>query len=124
MADGISTACVALGLSEEYGRQYFIKTPEPSFLQVMFIRLMAPFYLPLMVTKHLFLKPDQNFITRGKQKRMNGLLNCRATRELSFTDIRHMSKKLGVTINDVVTCAISAAMKQLFKENGDPSMGI
>ena len=67
LADGISTACVALALSEEYGRDYFVKVAEPSFLQVMFIKLLAPFYLPAMLLQTLTIKPDQNFITRGKQ---------------------------------------------------------
>ena len=31
LADGISTACLALAISEEYNRDYYIKTREPSF---------------------------------------------------------------------------------------------
>ena len=45
LADGISTACVALALSEEYSSDYFVKVKLPTFFQVCFIKFMAPFYL-------------------------------------------------------------------------------
>jgi len=32
LADGISTACVALALSEEYGREYFVAVKMPSMM--------------------------------------------------------------------------------------------
>lgn len=115
---------MALALSEEYSRDYFIKAAEPSWLQVLMLRLMAPFYLPMMVSRLMTMRADENFITKGKRERMNGDMNCTATKELQFVDIKGMSKKLGVTINDVVTCAISASIKQLFEENGDKSKEI
>lgn len=116
MADGISTACIALALSEEYGRDYFVRAKEPSFLQVCLIKIMAPFYFPLVLFDIFSLKGDKNFITKDKPARMTGEINCKATCELSLLDIRAMSKKLNVTINDVVTCAISVAMRQFFEE--------
>lgn len=89
-------------------------------LQVLFIKLMAPFYLGAIAMNILGQKQDVNFITRDKVDRMSSAINCKATKELHFKDIRQMSKTLGVTINDVVTCAISSAMKQFFIENNDP----
>ena len=35
-----------------------------------------------------------------------------------------LSKKLGVTINDIVTCAITTALRKLFDKNGDTNKDI
>jgi len=38
--------------------------------------------------------------------------------------MKGLSKKIGVTINDIMASALSAAMYRLFKENGDPNKEI
>ena len=39
-------------------------------------------------------------------------------------EIKKLSKRLGTTINDIVTCSISTAMRDYFKSKGDDSKDI
>lgn len=70
------------------------------------------------------MKPDINFITKNKKKRMNGIMNCTSSNELNLPEIKALCKKLGVTINDLMTCAISTTFKQIFKEKGEDHKAI
>jgi len=38
--------------------------------------------------------------------------------------VKLLTKQLGVTINDVVICALSAALRTFFMENGDSNKNI
>ena len=57
-------------------------------------------------------------MTRNKAK-LCGKVTCSSSKELQFPKVKDLSKKLNVTINDLVTCSISNALNTLFKENGD-----
>ena len=57
-------------------------------------------------------------MTRNKAK-ICGKITCSSSKELDFPKVKDLSKKLGITINDLVTCSISNALNTLFKENGD-----
>jgi hypothetical protein len=46
-------------------------------------------------------------------------MNCNSSNELVFPEIKILCKKLGITINDLVSSSISASLKQVFVENGD-----
>ena len=49
-----------------------------------------------------------------------GNINCTSSKNIELQKIKDLSKKLGVTINDIVMCATSSAFKQYFKMKGDP----
>ena len=51
-------------------------------------------------------------------------MNCSCTGQLNLTEIKQLSKKLGVTINDIVTCSITTALSTVFKEKGDNSESV
>jgi NRPS condensation-like uncharacterized protein len=40
---------------------------------------------------------------------------------IDFRLIKALSKTIGVTINDIVTSALSTSLKKMFKENNDDS---
>lgn len=50
---------------------------------------------------------------------MNGTINCKSSGELHFAKVKALSKHLGMTINDVVTSALSIAVRRLFREYND-----
>lgn len=41
---------------------------------------------------------------------------------MNFPKVKELSKKLKITINDLVTCSISSALRTLFDENGDKNI--
>ena len=62
---------------------------------------------------------DKNFLTAKKSEKLSGNLNCCASDNLNFPDVKHLSKQLGCTVNDLATSVLSASLGKLFKENGD-----
>jgi NRPS condensation-like uncharacterized protein len=41
--DGVSVMCMTLALSEEYGRDYFVKSNDAHWYEELFIKLISPF---------------------------------------------------------------------------------
>lgn len=62
---------------------------------------------------------DKNFMTQNKDKPLTGRLNVASSTNIDFRIMKALSKKIKVTINDIVTSALSTAFHQVFKENGD-----
>jgi len=111
--------CMNLFMSAEYDRSFLVKSVDATMFQQIMIKVMAPFYVPYLTIKSLLLKPDVNFITKNKEKRMTGIINCASSKELNLIEVKALSKKLGVTINDIVTTAVSTTLKKIFKEKGE-----
>lgn len=87
-------------------------------------RCSVPFVLPGVLWANLLSRFDDNIITRDRENKISGVMNCVGTGQLDFKEIKNLSKKLGVTINDLVACSISSAMGTVFKERGDDSKEI
>ena len=51
---------------------------------------------------------------------MSGKIVVSTSPKFYFPKVKALSKKLGVTINDVVMCALSTGFKEYFKIKGDP----
>mgnify|MGYP006125495607 CR=1 FL=1 len=52
--DGVSVMCMTLSLSEDYGRDYFVKSADAKWYEVIFVKFMALFTLPRIVTESIF----------------------------------------------------------------------
>ena len=119
LADGISVMCLNLFMSAQYDRSYFVKTSDASLLIQIYVRLASLFYMPYTTLKSLGIRADKNFITKDKRKKLTGEMNCQSTGEMKLPEIKELTKKLGVTINDLVTSSISTAFQQIFAERGE-----
>jgi hypothetical protein len=64
--DGVSIMCMCLALSEEYNRDYFVKSNDAKWYETLFIKFFSVFQIPLILQKSLFMKKDRNFITFNK----------------------------------------------------------
>lgn len=51
-------------------------------------------------------------------------MNVTSQKPLGLDAIKQASKKLGVTINDMVLCALTTSLKVIFKEKNDTSKDI
>jgi hypothetical protein len=53
-------------------------------------------------------------------------MNCDCSEDFKFKEIKELSKKIGggVTINDLISSAITSSLKKFFKEKGDNSDSI
>jgi len=118
--DGISVMCMTLALSEEYDKSYFIKAEDASWLESIGIRLMIPFYLPKIMMQTFFDWADTNILMRNKD-RLTGVMNVSSSGSIPLDEVKALSKKLKMTINDVILCALTTSVGKLFKEKGDKS---
>lgn len=67
----------------------------------------------------LFTKKDTNFLTKNRE--LSGELNVASSRLIDFRLLKGLSKKIGVTINDIVTSSLTTSFNKIFKEKGDTS---
>ena len=61
---------------------------------------------------------DDNAFTKGK-KSMTGNLNLASSKVLSVKEMKVVSKKSGITINDIVMSSMSTALHEYFNLNED-----
>ena len=119
--DGISIVLFNLAISKEFDRSFFVASNDLKLWQRILVRCCVPFqffYVAYQFIKTFSAKIGGNIITNNKKK-LNGIYNCKSSRELHFDKIKKLSKHLGMTINDVISSALSIAVGRLFKEYGD-----
>jgi len=83
-------------------------------MQEFLIKLSIFYYLPVLCVNLLFNSRDSNYITRGKGT-MTGNLNVSSSKNLEMKQIKDLSKKCGVTVNDILMCATSSAISEYLK---------
>jgi NRPS condensation-like uncharacterized protein len=115
--DGVSVMCMTLAMSEDYSKDYFIKAEDVSYLNAFLIRLTMPLYIPALVLSSVLNRRDTNPINANK-KPLTGLINVNSSPSIKLNEIKKLSKKLGLTINDLVLCSLSTSLSKIFKEQG------
>lgn len=117
-ADGVSCMAFHLQIDKEYDISKLIQFPRVRFYWRLFFRLMIPFELIKIGFQELTRKVDvnplhpANFTLTGKKKAV-------FSEPIPFQEIKDVSKKLGVTINDLMTASLSVAVKKYFEAKGD-----
>lgn len=70
LCDGVSIMCLSLAMSEEYSRDYFVKSKDAKWYEELFVKLMALTEIPRILALG-FLPTDKNFITK-RRKELSG----------------------------------------------------
>lgn len=70
------------------------------------------------------MKQDKNILHDGSRTNLSGTKHIAMGEAISFADIKKASRHFGVTINDVMMCALSNALAQFFEEQKDTSKQI
>ena len=122
--DGMSTMSMSLAMSSEYHRSYFVKGDDAPWYIRIITRLSFPFIIPFLLWDTAQITKDENHITKNKSKGFSGENNCDCTEDMIFKEIKELSKKIGCSINDLISSAITTGLRKLFKENGDDSKSI
>ena len=106
--------------SNEFSSDYFIgASKKVSTFERLILKLTTPFLAIKIGIDAAFAKRDRNYLTKNKKK-MTGKVNVSTSPFFHFPTVKDLSKKLGVTINDIVMCALSTAIKEYLKSKGDP----
>jgi len=108
--DGISAMCMTLSLAEEYSRDFFVKSSDAKWYEVIFVKIMSAFSL-LPLIKAILTPGDKNYITKRRDKEFSGNLNVSTSELIDFRQLKALSKKTGITINDIVVSGLSCAIK-------------
>lgn len=119
MMDGVSCMGITAYGTDEYTTDYFVKSKSVPLIQQILLKLSAPFYLIPLFMNTAFTSQQTNCMSKNKGK-MTGNLNCSSSKQINMKSIKELSKKLGVTINDVVMCSTSCALKEYFRIRNDP----
>lgn len=113
--DGVSVMSLHLGMGDEYDLSKFIPIKKINFIQRIFIRLMFILYLPKIFIQTAFNPIDKNPLHDGKRQ-LSGRKLAANYSNLKFQEIKDASKKLNMTINDLITSCLASTVKQLFNE--------
>ena len=117
--DGVSSMLLTAGSTEEFNKDYFVGVKEVPLWQQLYLKLSFPFYTVPLFLSSVFSTRDLNMITAGKKK-MTGKLSISTSPKFKLADIKALSKKSGVTINDIVILAMCSGLKKYLKDKGDP----
>lgn len=117
LMDGISAIMLFTAMSEEFNRDYFIPSKDISLINQILLKVTAPLNCFTFIWDTVMMSRDQNIITAKKDK-MDGKINVATTPKIKMSEVKALSKRLGVTINDVMLCSLSASFSQYFKNKG------
>ena len=67
LCDGVSIMCLSMAMAEEYSRDYFIKSNDAKWYEVIFVKLLAIASIPKAILMGL-VSSDNNYITRRRNK--------------------------------------------------------
>ena len=116
IADGISGMNLTLQCDDIYDPDKLIKMPSVPVYKRMIYRLISPFMIPIILYEALTEKIIVNPIHDGKRE-LTGVKKCVISELFSFEKIKKSSKVLKVTINDLLTSALSVGFKRFFQES-------
>lgn len=111
LMDGVSSMALTASCTKNYSKDLFIKFNPVSLFMKTVLRLMIPFQLGLLLTNSVFTGRDVNKLTQNKKK-MTGKVNLASSKLLSVAEMKAVSKKSGITINDIVMSSMSTAMHE------------
>lgn len=75
--------------------------------------------------RNLLTKSQDNFIMKRKAKDgFSGVMNIHTPKMIDFRLLKALSKKINVSINDIVMSSLSTAMHKMFKDVGDETSAI
>lgn len=108
--------CMTLAMGAEYNRDFFVKSSDAKWYEAIFVRILSFFYIPRMIKDLVLARSDDNYITRKKKDGLSGVLNVRTTDKVDFRLLKALSKTIKVTINDIVTSALTTALHKIFRD--------
>ena len=103
---------MVLALSDDFNKDYFVKSQDLSIFQIAAIKLSLPFHLPKIIKTTAFARTDKNYFTNRKHGRpLSGLINVSSNQKpIDVVSVKETTKKLGITINDFVLCGLTTAL--------------
>lgn len=119
LADGLGFIGLITALGENYSLNLFprsMKKKAPSLFQHCLSLLQFPYYLIFPFIEHFFIlySGDTPFKT---EKKKTGKPKICVSKQYKFDEYSKINKKLGITFNDMMMAAFSAAIKLYCKEN-------
>ena len=105
-------------LEDEYDIKKLIPFKPIGLVQRCLIRLMVPFYLPIILWESYLRRTDKNPLHDGRRK-LTGVKKVAISKKFDFLTIKQASRSLDITINELMIAALSMAMTGLFKDRGD-----
>ena len=123
--DGVSVMTLPLALSDEFDRSYFVRSTDLSLLSQILLRLSMPLYIPSIVASTFLAKHDFNFFTNKKyENNLTGELNVSSSPQISVQSVKNLSKKLNISINDIILSSLTTSLKSLFMQQNDDTTQI
>lgn len=84
-----------------------------------------PLSIPSIVASTFLAKHDFNYFTNRKYaNNLTGELNVSSSPQISVQRVKNLSKKLNISINDIILSSLTTSLKNLFMQQNDDSSHI
>lgn len=112
--DGVSVMAMTLASSAEFDHSYFIKTGYVPIFQRIFVRLTMFLHFPQMLIESVLTPTDKNSLMKNKAN-LSGNINITSAPVIQLSDIKSLSRKLKITINDIILSSLTTALHRVFE---------
>jgi NRPS condensation-like uncharacterized protein len=115
--DGASVISFILACTDNYDPSALIHIKPIAWWQRLFLRASVPFNMLKLLFFFIFNRVQTNLLHDGRRA-LSGTKVVATSRMYSLVDIKTASRRLGSTINDMVTACLASGMKQYFESHG------
>ena len=111
-----------LQMDTKYDTSKILNFGEVPIWRRTMLRALIPFSLVQIAYKQFKQVIDKNCMHDGTRAKLSGVkFVAMAEEPISFASIKESSRTFGITINDLLTCALSNTMAEFFEKRGDKS---
>jgi hypothetical protein len=120
ISDGVAFMNVICGIADNYSPSLFPATMSQSFSFIYNIIavIVFPYYLMLIIYNSIFHQSNDKTIFKT-DKPVTGIPVIALSDRMKFDKYSKISKKLGITFNDMIASALSAASKKYMTNHSD-----
>lgn len=117
-SDGASAISFILSLSDDYDTSNLIPIKRISFWNKLLLRLLIPYYTPILFFKFLFKQTKTNYLLHNPRV-LTGHKLVSTSSDFLLKDVKKCASKLKMSINDLITSCLSHGVRRYLKEKGD-----
>jgi hypothetical protein len=108
-------------MDDEYDTSKVVKMSSPNPMFKWLLRAALIYTLPKYIWTSLMLRKDKNPLHDGVRELSGDKVTALESKVFNFDEVKEASRSLSITINDLMTSALSMAVKRYFQAKGGPS---
>jgi NRPS condensation-like uncharacterized protein len=113
LGDGASCMAFMLSLTDEYNTDSMVSIRKIGILQKILLNLSLPLNMIRVFLSFISQPIKVNPLHDGKRD-LSGIKHVSTSKDYKLKDIKELSKRLNLTINDILTACLASGVKSYF----------